>query len=382
MPCAAGYAPTHQMYAQQLLLPWAEAVLEHAGRPPLFDAHVHVGLHDPAAYLVTPDEALAALGQVGSRALVFALKEPRGYREANDRMLALAAEHPGRLRALARLDPAADALGEAQRCLGAGAAGFKLHPRSEGFALDDHRLDDVFALAGERRLPVMLHAGVGDDAVGMHAVARAQANPGARLILAHCAVGAHEQVITRHGEVPNLLFDPSWWNPAELWSLFRRVPPGRILHASDIPFASPGLAVVMTGRLGVEAGWTPEQLRGVLGEQLDRVVAGEELADLGLPQEPPQPLPPQLERVYVTLCAVVERMLGGGDPGQGLELARTACRDPSGPYAEILRHVATLLDLAGAAEPDPLRNERTPGWDLVLAAAVVARTPNAPSPAL
>jgi hypothetical protein len=37
----------------------------------------------------------------------------------------------------------------AVRCLDAGAAGVKLHPLGEGFALDDRRLDDVFALADE-----------------------------------------------------------------------------------------------------------------------------------------------------------------------------------------------------------------------------------------
>ena len=77
--------------------------------------------------------------------------------------------------------------------------------------------------------------------MGPETVQRARAHPGARLILAHCAIGAFEQVIHDVDDVPNLFFDTSWWNPADVWALFRMVPPGRILYASDIPFASTSL---------------------------------------------------------------------------------------------------------------------------------------------
>ena len=60
-----------------------------------------------------------------------------------------------------RLDPEADPLAEAERCLAAGARGIKLHPRAEGFTLDHPALRPVFALADERRLPVLVHAGRG-----------------------------------------------------------------------------------------------------------------------------------------------------------------------------------------------------------------------------
>src|SRR3954468_17738510 len=199
----------------------------------LFDAHVHIGLHDPAGLLATAEEALDALEEVDSRALIFPLKEPGGYREPNERMLELVEAHPGRLRALCRLDPADDPLGEAERCLDAGAVGLKLHPRGEGFELSDARLDGVFGLAHDRRLPIMIHAGPGDAEVGPQALERAQKHPQACLILAHCAIGTFEQVVPRAGEFPNVYFDTSWWNPADVWALLRMVPPGRILFGSD-----------------------------------------------------------------------------------------------------------------------------------------------------
>jgi hypothetical protein len=350
-------------------MPWARAVLERLPGVELFDAHVHVGISDPGGILATEAEALDALAELGSRALVFPLKEPVGYDGPNARMIELAGEHEG-FAALARVVP-----GESgERWIDAGAAGLKLHPRGEEFDLDDPRLDDAFALADERRLPVMIHAGVGDPDLGDHAMARAREHPGARLILAHAAVGVFDQVLPHVPELENLYFDTSWWNPSDLWALFRLVPPSRILYASDIPFASPAEAVLLTGRLGLEAGLSEEQLRSVFGGQLERLVAREDPLDVGEVEGEAEPLTPELERVYLNLCLATERLLGGGDAGQGLDLVRAVVRGRDG----LLGEIGELLDLFDAREdPDPLRAERTPGFDLVLAGAVLARTPNA-----
>src|SRR4051812_3387814 len=162
------------MCAQTNLMPWVHALHADVDGLELYDAHVHLGLRDPAGLLATEEEALDALEQVDSRALIFPLKEPGGYTDPNTRMLELVGAHPGRFEALCRLDPADGPVEEAQRCLDAGAVGLKLHPRGEGFELVDARLDEVFELADERRLPIMIHAGAGDEAVGGHALERAE----------------------------------------------------------------------------------------------------------------------------------------------------------------------------------------------------------------
>lgn len=75
-------------------------------------------------------------------------------------------------------------------------------------------------------------------------------------------------------------------------------------------------------------------------------------------------------------------MLAGEAPGEGLELARAACRSPSERHAPVMSAVSELLDAAEDEElPDPLRPLRTPGFDLVLTAALVARAPDVPFPA-
>jgi hypothetical protein len=73
------------MYSQRELLPWAAAIRGRLGDDaPLFDAHTHVGLDDPAGLLATGEDVVQAVQTVDSRALVFALKEPTGVAAGND----------------------------------------------------------------------------------------------------------------------------------------------------------------------------------------------------------------------------------------------------------------------------------------------------------
>src|SRR6476661_1065751 len=139
-----------------------EATLAQAGTPlEFFDAHTHLGHHDPDGYTATPAEIVAGLDRGGQqRALIFPMQEPGGYPVANDAAIAAARESGGRLEALARIDPKtgeAAALAEARRCLEAGARGFKLHPRSDAFDLPHPVVEQIVALAGEHRAPVLFH---------------------------------------------------------------------------------------------------------------------------------------------------------------------------------------------------------------------------------
>ena len=66
-----------------------------------------------------------------------------------------------------RLNPNDAPVPEAERCLGRGAQGIKLHPRAEAFTLDHPEVRKIVALAHERRLPVLIHAGRGIPALGL-----------------------------------------------------------------------------------------------------------------------------------------------------------------------------------------------------------------------
>ncbi len=130
----------------------------------IFDAHLHLG-HDIDGMVGDYDQLEQLMARYGvSRAFMFCLDEPDrhpGFRAANDRTLAFAERSEGRLVPFVRLDLNETPIEEATRCLDLGARGIKLHPRAQNFTASDERLGPVFALAAERRVPILIHGGRG-----------------------------------------------------------------------------------------------------------------------------------------------------------------------------------------------------------------------------
>jgi predicted TIM-barrel fold metal-dependent hydrolase len=352
----------------------------------VYDVHTHVGDHDPDTMRCSPQELLTEVTQADARAVVFPLAEPDGYRTANQRVLAAAADSGGRLVAFARLDPRVDPLGEACRCLDAGAHGLKLHPRAERFLLDDDALADVWALAHERRLPVIVHAGRGIPALGAHAVQLCTRFPGLRLILAHAGICDLAWIGRQARELPNLLFDTSWWSPADLLALFATVPPGQILFASDAPYGRIPTAALQTTRVARQAGLDDEQTRLVLGAQLARVLAGEPLIDAGAPPGATSvTLDALLDRAATFLVGAFAQLVRGGEAVEMLGLARLACAVPAdAPQAAHCRVILELIDAyehhRAHAPADPPDRRLPSGLHLLVLALNVARTPDVPVP--
>jgi hypothetical protein len=306
-----------------------------------------MGHDDPDGFAADPEDVVAGLDNAGhARALIFAAQEPDGYPPANDRVLEACARSEGRLSALARIDPNAEgALDEARRCLEAGARGFKLHPRSDGFALPHPVVEEVVALAGAERLAVLFHAGRGIPHLGESVLHLARANPGARLILAHAGISDTGWIAPYAAELPNLFFDTSWWQVADLLALYTTVPPGRILYASDMPYGSPlfqGLAFL---RCALLCGLDGDALRAIAGGSLDRVLAGEEPLDVG-PAPGAGRLGPRdvaFERVVTHLGVAANLSFDGQKVDEPFGLAALACR-----RADAHPVAARILDLIDA----------------------------------
>jgi predicted TIM-barrel fold metal-dependent hydrolase len=368
--------------ADDLLLPWWTALKETLPGVSVFDAHSHVGTNDPSGFRGTIDDLLRSLEPLDARAAVFPLKEPSGYREPNRAVIEAAEASEGKLVAFARLDPADSPGEEAERSVKAGARGLKLHPDGDEFAVDDPRLSPALAIADERRLPVMVHAAVESPGVGRQALTVAEKFPNARFILAHAAIADLSWLWRELDSYPNIYIDTSWWNPSSTIALFARVAPGRILHASDVPYASAVQGAICTTRCAIASGLSTEQIESVLGGQFERILAGEDTIDLGPPVDGADRLDPMLERAYGDLLVLNEALQRDHAPGDALDLARCACRvTAEDPLAEICGSIDDLLDLyAVAAEREDNQRPQAPGRDVALTAAVVARTPGAPLP--
>ncbi len=352
----------------------------------VFDAHTHIGQNDPDEFRCTRAQLTGALAAVDARGVVFPMHEPGGYPPANDMVIEEAVGSGGRLVPFCRLDPHADPLAEAERSLANGAAGIKLHPRAEDFPLNAPQLADVLSLAGERKLPVLVHAGRGIPALGRHAVEICERHPDVRLILAHAGISDLAWIWRATADHPNLFFDTAWWSASDLLALYALVPPRHILLASDAPYATPGFAAYMNLRYALQAGLSADQIRLVFGGQLDRILSGAEPADAG-PAPGPRSLDRDalLDRVYSFLVASIGQMLNGLEATETLALAALACEvGTDAPQAETCATVLKLLELreawiaGGLDEGRPARFAQ--GLPAIIVAAGIARTPAVPMP--
>jgi predicted TIM-barrel fold metal-dependent hydrolase len=365
------------------LSPWTQVVFDQVPGLELFDAHTHLGFNDPDGMKQSGEELVAALHAAGAHgAFTFPFHEPDGYRAANDDVLAEARAAPdGLLVPFCRVNPHDSPVPEAERSLAAGAKGIKLHPRAEAFTLDHPTVRSIVALANERSLPVLIHAGRGIPALGLHAVELAEEFPNARLILAHAGTSDLSWIWRAAADLPNLLFDTAWWIPADLEALFSLVPPGQILFASDAPYGNTVFSAAFQLRWGLELGLSHDQIRSIASEQSLRIAAGEPLAPagpaIGERERAPHLL---LDRVAFFLLFSALGTMRGVDPTEMLALARLACDVPEeiddAPVFAAIRGLLDDYDEYAAENPESRRR-----IVFLILAATVAKTPDVPIPA-
>ena len=375
------------MFCDEVTAGWVAALRAEVGGLDLVDVHTHLGQNDPDGFTCDRERLVGTLASADARGVVFPMHEPEGYPAANDAVIADAAASEGRLTPLARLDPAADPLGEAERSLANGAAGLKLHPRAERFDLDIPALADVFALADERHLPVLVHAGRGIPALGRHAVALCERHPGLRLILAHAGISDLAWIWRSAQQLPNLFFDTSWWSTSDLFCLWSRVPPGQVLFASDAPYGTPGFAASLNLRIALSAGLDHDQVRLAFGGQAERLLAAQDPIDGGPATMATLEIDPVLDRLHTFIVSAIGQLLARQDPAEALSLVRLACDVGEGaPEAPLCHTVLALLDMRDEAEArgdsDGRPPDFPPGLQLLVAAAGVVRTPDVALPPL
>jgi uncharacterized protein len=373
------------VYDDELIRPWFETAVAAVPGASLFDIHTHTGSNDPDGFRSYARYVAATLAAAGSRGMVTPMHEPDGYPPANDRVIEESIASDGRLVAFCRLDPKRDALAEAARCFDAGARGIKLHPRAEGFQLSDPEVDKVVAFAHERRAPILVHAGRGIPALALHALMLAQKYPQARIVLAHGALTDLSWVWRELPRCPNVLIDTSMWNATDLTALLALVPPGQIVYGSDIPYFTPFLVSTMVIRCGLQAGLSAEQLASIMGGQSERLIAAEELLDVGpAPGRGRLAFDILLERLYSLLVVAVGRMMVGDTGYEPLALARLACElaESDSTEGEAARHVLAILDRQERfARANPTDGAPFfPGMRLIMLGACIARTPAVPLP--
>jgi uncharacterized protein len=269
------------------------------------------------------------------------------FRAANDRTLAFAERSGGRLIPFVRLDLAEDPVEEATRCLDLGARGIKLHPRAQRFLLNDERLAPVFALAAERRVPILIHGGRGLPPIADHLRRLVDRYPAAQLIIAHAGIADLAALAECFAAKAGVFFDTSVWSPIDLLSLYHLVSPEQVVYASDYPYGQQPSSLLIAVRTARLAAFDDEQLRALLAGTANRIADGE---------PPLEPSPPRgsatfaqplgLARIHQYLSMATPLLwTRQADTIGVLGLALNACADRDG-HEEERERIRELLETA------------------------------------
>jgi uncharacterized protein len=316
----------------------------------IFDAHVHLG-NDIDGFSGQYEELERIMDSYGvSRAFMFCMDEPDrepAFRAPNDRTLAFAERSEGRLIPFVRLDMNASPIEEAVRCLDRGARGIKLHPRAQRFMLNDERLAPVFALAAERRVPILIHGGRGLPPIADDLSRLVDEYPEAQLIIAHAGIADLGALAGHLAGRRGVFFDTSVWSPVDLLDFFHHVPPEQILYASDYPYGRQPQSLLIGLRTAMTAGLDERQLRDMLAGNANRIAAGEEPLEPSTPSgidEFSQTL--ALARIHQYLSMATPLLWTRQQDTIGvLGLALNACYERNG-YPKELEQIKELLSTA------------------------------------
>jgi uncharacterized protein len=353
----------------------------------VIDCHTHLGVDEDGQSLNLA-ALLGFLDDIGpaARACAFPLHDPErrpAYRVPNDRVLAWAAESGGRVIPYCRLDPADGPIEEAERCLGLGARGLKLHPRAQSFGFGTPVMASIFAVARDAGVPILIHAGRGMPP--MNALADlALSHPEVPLVLAHAAIAGQGMFASRLADHPAVLYDTSCFSPYDVLELFARVPVERIVFASDAPYGRPASGLYHALRVAALAGLDDEDRRRLVGGTMATVLDGRPLP----PTTPPRlavqrPVDGRLLRLGAYLTMGFGALFGAREAGgafelerilPGVALARCVCRDPESDAAgaALARIDAILLAVEQLAVLPPPRSLAAIG--LLQGASIIAAT--------
>ncbi len=355
----------------------------------IFDAHVHLG-DDIDGMSGRYDELMEVLDSYGiAHCFMFCMDEPDrhpAFRAANDRTLAYSERSGGRLIPFVRLDLAEEPVQEATRCLDLGARGIKLHPRAQGFLLNDARLAPIFALAAERRVPILIHGGRGLPPIASHLARLVERYPEAQLIIAHAGIADLANLAACFAGKAGVFFDTSVWSAVDLLDFYRQIPPEQILYASDYPYGRLPNSLLICLRTARTAGFAEDQVRELLAGNANRIAAGEP------PREPTQPTgeemlaqPMVYARIHQYLSMATPLLwTRQADTIGVLGLALNACEERDGRPEELER-IRELLVTArelwrglpeAETEPDRIEAVRAT-FRLIHLADILSVTPDA-----
>lgn len=218
----------------------------------IIDSHMHVGTVDGLDmpdHLVVPamerygvDFGLLSNiegGEYGRDGLIPEWQR-KDQREANDRVLALAHENPGRLGCQFWIRPALEGyapwiegyLREHARIFRA----LKFHPYRAAMNATHENLVPYYRLASRLGIPVAVHTADDENSRVWFAVEAARRNPCVNFILVHMGLGTDNgEAIEAMRELPNVYGDTTWVPVESVMRAIRECGSEKVIFGTDSP---------------------------------------------------------------------------------------------------------------------------------------------------
>ena len=160
--------------------------------------------------------------------------------EVFKRTLSFAREHPDKIGALPWMKPCSELPDEEfvrlirdNRDI---VYGIKLHPFHSPIAPDDDRMEPIYRLAAEYRLPIVSHTGGNEPASVKHLYLAAKKHPELNFVMVHMGLGTdNKEAIELIADLPNLYGDTTWVPLSSTLSALKRCGSEKILFGSDNP---------------------------------------------------------------------------------------------------------------------------------------------------
>jgi hypothetical protein len=286
-----------------------------------------------------------------------------------------------------RLDLNESPLEEAARCLDQGARGIKLHPRAQSFLPDDPRLEPVFELAADRRVPILMHGGRGLPPIADGLARLLDRHTPPALIVAHAGIVDLAAMARNFSGRPGVFFDTSVWSPLDLLDLFRLVSPEQVLYASDYPYGRQPNSLLMAVRTARASGLDDDLLRAMLGGSAARLADGLDPMPLTPPRgsdEVTYPLTFARIHQYLSMAASMLWLRQASDSYGILGLALNACDERANGHQEGTERIRKLLlvtrdlwEAAASIEDEAQQRRATRGAFRLLHLANVLAVTNA-----
>lgn len=207
----------------------------------IIDAHMHIG---EDLMFLTDDSEEVLLESMDANGVDALMLQPgiiaKDQKLAHERIRAFSLANPGRVHGIACFNPFID---EDEYCRlvrwtvkDLGFVGVKLHPYAFCVSPSHPAAENIFKVAAELDIAVMIHTGNGvPNALPTLCLPAAKKYKGLRIVMAHAGGGMYgaEAIIVAQ-ECPNVYLETSWMPVYELENAIKRIGCERVMMGSDL----------------------------------------------------------------------------------------------------------------------------------------------------